>query len=103
MLLGDIITRLEDEAMAMQTLVGLSDIVLLTRVEAAAATEGLTIGGFAARAVDRFSSQASDEDWVTLIGVMGRTGDPGQACLRNILQFALRPPEAAAHACGCGS
>jgi hypothetical protein len=102
MLLGDILSSLDDEAMAMQALVGLNDLVLLTRVEAAASAEGLTAGGFAARAVDRFSSQASDEDWVSLIGVMGRTTDPGQACLRNILHFALRPPKETAHACGCG-
>ncbi|CAH1680211.1 conserved hypothetical protein [Hyphomicrobiales bacterium] len=102
MLLGDIISRLDDEAMAMQTLVGLGDLVLLTQVETAAAAEGLTAGGFAARAVNLFSNQASDEDWVSLIGVMGRTTDPGQACLRNILHFALRPPREAVHACGHG-
>ena len=78
MLLGDIISRLDDEAMAMQTLVGLGDLVLLTRVETAAAAEGLTPGDFAARAVSLFSNQASDEDWVSLIGVMGQTTDPGQ-------------------------
>jgi hypothetical protein len=87
--------------MAMQALIELGDLVLLTRVEAAAAAEQLTAGGFTARAVDRFSSQASDEDWVSLIGVMGQTSDPGQACLRNILQFALRPPKEAVHACSC--
>ncbi len=102
MLLGDIISRLDDEAMAMQTLVGLGDLVLLARVETAASAEGLTPGGFAARAVNLFSSQASDEDWVSLIGVMGQTTDPGQACLRNRLHFALRPPKETVHACGHG-
>jgi hypothetical protein len=57
MLLGDIISRLDDEAIAMQTLVGLGDLVLLTQVETAAAAEGLTAGGFAARAVNLFSTR----------------------------------------------
>lgn len=100
MLLGDVIARLDDEAHAMQTLIGLGDLALVVRVEQAAAGEGLTPGAFAARAVQVFSDQASDEDWVSLIGVMGQTTDPGQACLRKMVEFALRPPGGASHACG---
>lgn len=102
MLLGDIIARFDDEALAMQTFAGLGDLALLLQVETAAAEEGLTPGAFAARAVRIFSNQASDEDWVSLIGVMGQTTDPGQACLRTMLSFALRPAAAATHACGHG-
>ncbi len=100
MLLGDVIARLDDEAHAMQTLIGLGDLALVLRVEQAAAGEGLTPGGFTAQAVQMFSNQASDEDWVSLIGVMGQTTDPGQACLRKMVEFALRPSTGASHACG---
>jgi hypothetical protein len=100
MLLGDVIAGLDDEALAMQTLIGLGDLALVVRVEEAAAGEGLTPGAFAARAVQIFSSDASDEDWVSLIGVMGQTTDPGQACLRKMVEFALRPSTGAGHACG---
>jgi hypothetical protein len=100
MLLGDVIAGLDDEALAMQALIGLGDLALVVRVEEAAAGEGLTPGAFAARAVQIFSSDASDEDWVSLIGVMGQTTDPGQACLRKMVEFALRPSTGAGHVCG---
>lgn len=98
MLLGDIIARLDDETIAMEALVGLGDLALLARVEEAAGREGISRGDFATQAVHAFSAQASDEDWVSLIGAMGRTSDPGQACLRKMVEFALRPT-GAPHAC----
>jgi hypothetical protein len=100
MLLGDIIAQLDDESFAMEALVGLGDLALLARVEGAAEAEGITPGAFAAQAVQAFSNSASDEDWVTLIGAMGRTQDPGQICLKKMVEFALRPPTGAPHACG---
>jgi hypothetical protein len=100
MLLGDIIAQLDDETFAMEALVGLGDLALLAKVEGAAEAEGITPGDFAARAVQAFSDGASDEDWVSLIGVMGRTSDPGQVCLRKMVEFALRPATGAPHACG---
>jgi hypothetical protein len=100
MLLGDIIARLDDEAVAMEALVGLGDLALLACVEGAAEVEGITAGEFAAQAVQAFSTGASDEDWVSLIGVMGQTSDPGQACLKKMVEFALRPAAPTPHACG---
>ena len=58
MLLGDIIARFDDEAVAMEALVGLSDLALLARVEGAAEAEGLSPGEFAAQAVQAFSTSA---------------------------------------------
>ncbi len=99
MLLGDIIQHFEDEAVAMEALVSLGDLPLLARVEEAATAQGVAPGEFAASAVAIFSQTASDEDWVSLIGVMGRTQDPGEACLRAMISFALRP-QGASHGCG---
>jgi hypothetical protein len=98
MLLGDIIARFDDEAVAAETLVQLGDLVLVGRVRQAAEADGLTPGAFSARAVRLFSDTASDEEWVTLIGLMGRTTEPGLACLRRMVEFALAPP--AGPSCG---
>jgi hypothetical protein len=83
----------------METLVSLDDLPLMLRVEAAAAKRDLTAGEFANEAVALFSSQASDDDWVSLIGSMGRVPDPGRICLKKMIEFALRPAPAAG---GCG-
>ncbi len=98
MLLGDLVARFDDEAFALESLLAIGDLALLARVEEAAAKEQLSAGEFAVRAGQLFSDNASDDDWVSLIGVMGRTDDPGRECLRKMLEFALRParPE---HSC----
>lgn len=98
MLLGTLIRELEDETTAMETLVALGDLALLAKVESAAACDDLTPGAFAARAVAIFANSASDEDWVTLFGKLGRAEDPGAACLSQMLAFSLVPPAKAA--CG---
>jgi hypothetical protein len=35
---------------------------------------------------------ASNEEWLTLVGIMSRADDPGQAFLRRILSNALATP-----------
>jgi hypothetical protein len=40
---------------------------------------------FARAAVRRFAAAASDEDWVSLMGQMGRAVDPGRVLLRRAL------------------
>ncbi len=99
MLLGDIIERLEDEAVATEALLAAGDLALIARVQEAAAAREVTPGEFAADAVQTFTTQASDDDWVSLIGVMGQTTEPGTVCLRGMIEFALAPRPAAS-ACG---
>jgi len=99
MLLGDILAQLDDESFAMETLVSMGDLSLLARVEETASREDLTAGEFVTQAVHVFSNEASDEDWVSLIGAMGKTQDPGQVCLKKMVEFALRPA-GVPHACG---
>ena len=95
MLLSDIIAALDDEAFAAETLVQLGDLPLLSRVRTKAEYDGLTLGEFATRAVQNFANRASDDDWVSLIGVMGRSDAPGEICLKTMVEFALRPMGAA--------
>ena len=89
MQIGELIARFEDEAVATEALIGLGDIVLTSEVSRAAAAKKMTIGEFAATAVQRFANRATDEDWLTLLGRMSRADDPGQIFLRFILSAAI--------------
>lgn len=89
MLLGDLIARFEDDAVAAEALMALGDVALLARVSAAAAEQQVGLGAFAANSVGRFATSASDEDWVTMLGAMARTDDPGRVLLDRALSAAL--------------
>lgn len=94
MLIGELITRLEDEAVAAETLIGLGDVALLADVSAAAADHNVTLGEFTVMSVERFATRAGDEEWLTMIGRLSRTNDPGAAFLRQILAAAVGTNEA---------
>jgi hypothetical protein len=89
MLLGDLMARFDDEAVAAEALISLDDLGLTVRVQEAAAREGLTAGEFASAAVQHFSRAASDEEWVTTIGQIGRSQEPGLVLLRRSLAWML--------------
>jgi hypothetical protein len=91
MQLGDVIARFEDEAFVNETLLALDDLALTAQVVASAAESNVTAGEFAAQSVGRFVNNASDEEWLTLIGLMSRAEDPGQVFLRRVLSSALAP------------
>jgi hypothetical protein len=89
MLLGDILARFEDESVAAETLLGLHDLVLVARLKALAEAEGCSLGQFAAKSVRDYSANASDEEWITLMGALGRTVDPGAVCMKRAFEFVL--------------
>jgi len=89
MLLGDIIAQLEDETVADEALIGLGDLALTTRVAAAAAREAMARGEFVAACVGAFAANASDEEWVTVLGQMGRSDVPGRVLLRRAIESSL--------------
>jgi hypothetical protein len=93
MLLGDVIARFDDEVFASETLFALDDLALTTRVLALAAESHLSAGEFAAESVGQFVNGASDEEWLTLIGLMSRADNPGQVFLRRVLSNALPPSQ----------
>lgn len=103
MQLGDIIARLEDDAVADEALIALGDLALAARVAAAAAREAMTRGELVATCVGQFATHSTDEQWLTVLGQMGRAEDPGQVFLRRAIESALgtadptacRPPMAA--------
>jgi hypothetical protein len=94
MLLGDLIARFDDPAVAAETLLALDDLALVGRVREAAAHQDLTPGEFAGTAVRMFADTASDEEWVTALGQMARTREPGLELLRRALQWMLTPQTA---------
>lgn len=91
MLLGDLIAKIQDPAFAEEALMALDDLPLMCRLAEAAAEKGVTASVFATRAIGRFIDNATDEDWLTLVGLMSRADNPGQVFLRRILTGALGP------------
>lgn len=93
MLLGDILARFDSPSFAEETVLSLGDLNLLARMRAQAEAEGESLGEFARNAVQRFAAQASDEEWVTMIGALARTDDPGSVCLKFALKRAVAPAQ----------
>jgi hypothetical protein len=86
-MLGDILARLTDETTAVETILGAGDLALLTVVRERAAAEGLDLAGCVTQTVQRYTHDASDEEWVTLLGLMNRAADPGAVCIRRAFGY----------------
>lgn len=89
MLLGDVIGRLEDETVAIETLTGLDDLALVAEMRRRAEDAGVGLGSYTAWAVRHFADTAPDDEWVQLMGVLGRADDPGAACLKRAFTYVL--------------
>ena len=85
-MLGDLLASLTDETTALETILGAGDLKLLAAAQELAAADGLDLAAFVTQTVQRYTNEASDEEWVTLMGLMNRTersgGDLPQAGLR---------------------
>ena len=89
-MLGDLLAHLTDETTALEAILGAGDLSLLTAVRERAAAEGVELGAYVAETVQRYASEASDEEWITLMGALNRTLDPGATCLKRAFEHALR-------------
>jgi len=89
MLLGDVIANFQDPAFAGEAMLTLDDLALTARIAAAATDENLSLGEFAVQLLGQFVNNASDEEWVALIGLMSKSDNPGQVFLRRILTNGL--------------
>ena len=89
-MLGDILAKLTDEATAVETILAAGDLTLLAAVKERAVTDGLALGACVVQTVQRYTNEANDEEWVTLIGLMNRTNDPAAICLKRAFEHALR-------------
>ncbi|MGA9081255.1 MAG: hypothetical protein WB390_02260 [Pseudolabrys sp.] len=90
MMLGDILARLNDEGEAAEIILGVGDLRLLMAMQERAQSEGLDLAAYARAAVQRYAAEASDEEWITLMGLIGRAGDPGTACLKRAFENIKR-------------
>lgn len=90
MLLGDILSCFDEPAVAAEAVVGLGDLALLAGLGRAAETEGVSLGDYASAAMWFYASHASDEEWITLMGALGRADDPGAVCMRRAFAFVLQ-------------
>ena len=90
MLFGDLIAQLSDESAAEEVLLRLSDLPLLAELRVQAEANGLGLGAYTAAAVNRYASEASAEEWASLIGAIGRGQDPGVTYLKRALAHTSR-------------
>jgi hypothetical protein len=88
MMLGDVLTRLNDEGEATEVILGVGDLQLLVAMRQRAESEGLDLAAYARAAVQRYAACASDEEWLTMMGQIGRASDPGLVCLRRAFDMA---------------
>jgi hypothetical protein len=96
MLLGDLLSRFSDEALASEFVLGHCELGLVAALRDAAETSGESLGVFVANCVQQYAAHASDEEWITLMGALARTPDPGGVCLKRALSYALASGRAAA-------
>lgn len=88
-MLGDILARLSDETAAIETILGAGDLTLLAAAKEKAAADGLDLAACVTQTVQRYTHEATDEEWVTLIGMMNRAQNPGAACIKRAFEYAL--------------
>jgi hypothetical protein len=89
MLLGDLMSRFDDEATAEETALAIGDIVLLNALREAAGGAGLGVGEYMVAATRLFSTEASDDEWLSLMSALGRTDDPARATLERMVRWSI--------------
>jgi hypothetical protein len=89
-MLGDVLAALNDETTAVELLLNAGDLALLTAARERAAAEGIDLADCVTQTVQRYTAQASDEEWMTLMGLLNRSQDPGMACLKRAFAYVLR-------------
>lgn len=89
-MLGDLLASLTDETTALETILGAGDLNMLVAMRAQAQADGVELGTYVAQTVQRYANEASDEEWITLMGLLNRSLDPGRICLARAFEHALR-------------
>lgn len=89
MLLGTMVGKFSDEAVAEQALIDLQDISLLARLNLFSAEQGLTTGQTIRIMVNSFEKRADADSWAQLMSRINNTEDPGRAALKYMLEFSL--------------
>ncbi len=90
MLLGDLLNQFCDEAVATETIMGFADIALIARLRAGASANGQSLGAYTGGAVRRYTAEASDEEWITLMGALSAAKDPGLVLMQRAFEYILK-------------
>lgn len=90
MVLGDLLARFGDECAATEAVLEAGDLNLLAALRKRADDEGMALDAFAALAVRRYAENAADEEWITMMGILGRAADPGRAFIARALARAAQ-------------
>lgn len=91
MLLGDLMRRLTDDTAATELIVGLGDLTLLQAMTERAEGEGIDLATFSQDAVRAYAARASEEEWVTLLGQIGKSADPAAIFIKRAFASAIQP------------
>ena len=89
-MLGDLLANLTDESTALETILGVGDLTLLTAVRERAAAEETDLAAYVSQTVRRYANEATDEEWITLMGAINRSPDPGATCLKRAFEYVLQ-------------
>jgi hypothetical protein len=91
-MLGDLLAQFGDETTAAETILSVGGLKMIGALRTRAEAEGLELGAFAVCAVRRYA-EASDEEWITLLGELARSNDPGFTFVKRALIHAMSRPE----------
>ena len=86
MILGDVLAHLQNDGEAAELILGLGELSLLASARQRATAEGVDLATYARCAVQRYAVEATDEEWVSAIGALGRASDPGMVFLKRALE-----------------
>jgi hypothetical protein len=89
MLLGDILSEIERTSGADGIVTLLDDLVLLAKVNEAAAHRGVDAESYVISAIRNFEREASSEDWTTLISALAAGDNPGATCVKRMIERAV--------------
>ncbi len=89
-MLGDLLANLTDDATTLEAVLGAGDLALLTGLRQHAAEEGVDLATYICELIQRYANEASDEEWITLMGAINRSLDPGLTCLKRAYEHDLR-------------
>jgi hypothetical protein len=96
MTLGDVLARLDDDGATAEFLLGIGGLTLLASTRERANESGTDLASYVRAVVQRYAASASDEEWLTVMGIIGRAPDPGLAYVRRAIEFASRGERTAA-------
>ena len=86
--LGQLLNELSDVSTVTEALIKIGDLPLLASISREGEARGLDPATYVTRAVQRYAVQASNEEWITLMGLLNAASDPGASFLRRVLLCA---------------